>query len=94
MLRVQDTQLHRRIPLLQSNPNESLGRAITTFMTNSCNYYYKVMQLGPKNVDVAYQSLKDTVFAYQIWRNYEVYIDDMVMKTRDEKNIVRTYNIY
>lgn len=52
------------------------------------------MQLGTKNVNVAYQSLKDTVFAYQIWQNYEVYIDNMVVKTRDEKNIVRTYNIY
>ncbi|KAK2427613.1 hypothetical protein QL285_026181 [Trifolium repens] len=53
----------------------------TAFMTNTCNYFYKVMPFGLKNAGATYQRLMDMVFAQQIGRNLEVYIDDMVVKT-------------
>jgi hypothetical protein len=56
----------------------------TAFMTNTCNYFYKVMPFGLKNAGATYQRLMDRVFAQQIGRNLEVYIDDMVVKTPEE----------
>jgi hypothetical protein len=58
----------------------------TAFMTNTCNYFYKVMPFGLKNAGATYQRLMDRVFANQIGRNLEVYIDDMVVETRREGN--------
>jgi ribonuclease HI len=55
----------------------------TAFMTNTCNYFYKVMPFGLKNAGATYQRLMDRVFAKQIGKNLEVYIDDMVIKTTD-----------
>jgi hypothetical protein len=56
----------------------------TAFMTSTCNYFYKVMPFGLKNAGATYQRLMDRVFANQIGRNLEVYIDDMVIKSTDE----------
>jgi hypothetical protein len=58
----------------------------TAFMTNTCNYFYKVMPFGLKNVGATYQRLMDRVFARQIGRNLEVYIDDMVIKSIDDNS--------
>ncbi|GAU24437.1 hypothetical protein TSUD_364210 [Trifolium subterraneum] len=75
----------------------------TTFMSNTCNYHYTVMPFSLKNVGATYQRLMDRVFAHQIRKNLEVYIDDMVVKTtskgehhEDLKDImasVRKYNM-
>ena len=53
----------------------------TAFMTDGLSYYYKVMPFKLKNVGAIYERLMDKVFANQIGRNMEVYIDDMVAKT-------------
>ena len=53
----------------------------TTFMTDGLSYYYKVMPFRLKNIGVIYQRLMDKVFANQIDRNVEVYVDDMVANT-------------
>jgi hypothetical protein len=53
-------------------------------MTSTCNYFYKVMPFGLKNAGATYQRLMDRVFANQIGRNLEVYIDEMVIKSTDE----------
>lgn len=47
------------------------------FMTNMNNYYYEVMPFEMKNVGATYQRLMDMVFASQIGRNFEVYMDNM-----------------
>ncbi|WJX52573.1 hypothetical protein P8452_38672 [Trifolium repens] len=58
----------------------------TAFMTNTCTYFYKVMPFGLKNAGATYQRLMDRVFAKQIGRNLEVYIDDMVIKSIDDNS--------
>ncbi|GAU29790.1 hypothetical protein TSUD_293580 [Trifolium subterraneum] len=56
----------------------------TAFMSNTCNYFYNVMPFGLKNAGATYQRLMDRVFAGQIGKNLEVYIDDMIVKTEEE----------
>ncbi|XP_025647482.1 uncharacterized protein [Arachis hypogaea] len=58
----------------------------TTFITEYGNYCYKVMPFGLKKAGVTYQCLMDKVFAQQIGRNIEVYIEDMVPKTKIGNN--------
>jgi len=55
----------------------------TVFMTNNKNFHYKVMPFGLKNVGTTFQRSMDTIFAKQIGRNLEVYIDDLVVKTKE-----------
>lgn len=59
------------------------------FMTNRNNYYYEVMSFRLKNAGVTYQRLMDMVFASQIWRNLEVYVDYMVIKTPENQKHVK-----
>ncbi|XP_057432272.1 uncharacterized protein LOC130725025 [Lotus japonicus] len=53
----------------------------TAFMTASVNYCYRTMPFGLKNVGATYQRLMDRVFAKQIGKNMEVYVDDMIVKS-------------
>jgi len=55
----------------------------TAFMTNNQNYHYEVMPFGLKNVGATFQRLIDTTFAQHIGRNHQVYIDDLVVKTKE-----------
>ena len=58
----------------------------TSFVTNQGLYCYKVMPFGLKNAGATYQRLVNRMFSYQIGRNVEVYIDDMLVKSKDEAN--------
>ncbi|XP_072066687.1 uncharacterized protein [Arachis hypogaea] len=58
----------------------------TAFITDFGNYYYKVMPFGLKNAEATYQRLMDKVFAKQIGRNIEVYVNDMVAKIKVGNN--------
>nr|XP_025617189.1 uncharacterized protein LOC112709521 [Arachis hypogaea] len=58
----------------------------TTFITEYGNYCYKVMPFGLKNAGAMYQRLMDKVFAKQIGKNIQVYVDDMVAKTKIGNN--------
>jgi hypothetical protein len=55
----------------------------TAFMTNTKNYHYEVMSFGLKNAGATFQRSMDTAFSTQIGRNLEVYIDDLVAKTKE-----------
>ena len=58
----------------------------TSFVTSQGLYCYKVMPFGLKNVGATYQRLVNRMFSHQIGRNVEVYVDDMVVKSKDEAN--------
>ena len=54
----------------------------TSFITPIGNYHYKVMPCGLKNVGSTYQRIMTRMFEPQLGKNIEVYIDDMVVKSR------------
>ena len=54
------------------------------FVTPIENYYYKVMPFGLKNVGSTYQKMMTRMFEPQLGKNIEVYIDDMVVKSKLE----------
>src|SRR3954465_2707464 len=56
----------------------------TAFITESGTYYYEVMPFGLKNAGATYQRLVNKVFKHQINRNLEVYVDDMLVKSKEK----------
>ena len=53
----------------------------TSFVTSQGLFCYKVMPFGLKNAGATYQRLMNKMFAYQIGRNIQVYVDDMLVKS-------------
>ena len=51
-------------------------------MTPVENYHYKVMPFGLKNVGSTYQMMMTRMFEPQLGKVIEVYIDDMVVKSK------------
>ena len=58
----------------------------TSFVTSQGLFCYKVMSFGLKNVGTMYQRLMNKMFAHQIGRNVQVYVDDMLVKSLREDN--------
>ena len=54
------------------------------FRTPIGNFNYMVMPLRLKNAGATYQILVNYMFSQQIGRNVEVYVDDMLVKSRDK----------
>ena len=54
----------------------------TTFVTPIGNYHYKVMSFGLKNAGSIYQRMMTRMFESQLGKNIEIYIDDMVVKSK------------
>ena len=54
------------------------------FITSQGLYYYNVMPFGLKNAGATYQRLVNKMFSAQIGRNMEVYVDDMLVKSKEE----------
>ena len=57
-----------------------------SFVTSQGLYYYKVMPFGLKNARAIYQRLVNRMFSHHIGRNVEVYVDDMLVKSKDKAN--------
>ncbi|XP_062103751.1 uncharacterized protein LOC133814858 [Humulus lupulus] len=57
-------------------------RIHTAFTTERGLYCYKVMPFGLKNAKATYQRLMHKIFSSLLVKNMEVYIDDMVVKSR------------
>ena len=57
-------------------------RESTSFITLRGTYYYNVMTFGLKNAGATYHRLMNKVFADQISHNMEVYVDDMLTKSK------------
>ena len=56
----------------------------TAFITSQGLYCYKVMPFGLKNAGATYQRLVNKMFSKQIGRNMEVYVDDILVKSKEE----------
>ena len=56
----------------------------TLFVTNQGFFCYKVMSFSLKNTGATYQRLMNKMFAHQIGRNVQIYVDDMLVKSRKE----------
>ena len=75
----------------------------TAFITSQGLYCYRVMPFGLKNEGATYQRLVNQMFSKQIRRNVEVYVDDMLVKSKEEEdhlddlreafNTLRQYNM-
>ncbi|GJU95076.1 reverse transcriptase domain-containing protein [Tanacetum coccineum] len=61
----------------------------TAFITSQGIFCYTKMPFGLRNVRATYQRLVDKAFHKQIGRNLKVYVDDLVIKSRTEDEIVR-----
>ena len=60
----------------------------TIFVTSTGNYHYKVMLFGLKNAGATYQRMMTRMFEPQLGKNIEIYIDDMVVKSKTESEHV------
>ncbi|KAM2216423.1 hypothetical protein ACFXTI_022907 [Malus domestica] len=59
-----------------------LDQEHTAFTTDRGLYCYKVMPFGLKNAGATYQRLVNSMFVEQIGKSMEVYIDDMLVKSK------------
>ena len=69
-------QGYRQIPLVLGDQEKIV------FITPTGNYHYKVMPFELKNAMSTYQRMMTKIFVPQLGKNIEVYIDDMVMKSK------------
>ncbi|GJZ81631.1 reverse transcriptase domain-containing protein [Tanacetum coccineum] len=61
----------------------------TAFITSQGIFCYSKMPFRLKNTGATYQRLVDKAFQKQIGRNLEVYVDDLVIKSRTKKEVIR-----
>nr|GEW16196.1 hypothetical protein [Tanacetum cinerariifolium] len=61
----------------------------TAFHTGQGVYCYTKMPFGLKNAGATYQRLMDKAFESQVGRNIEVYVDDLVVKSHTQAEVVR-----
>ena len=69
---------YKQIKLNEANQEK------TSFVTSQVLFCYKVMLFGLNNVGAIYQRLMNKMFAHQIGRNVQVYVDDMLVKSIQE----------
>ena len=69
-------QGYHQIPLALDNQEK------TAFVTFVGNYHYKVIPFGLKNTGSTYPRMMPKMFEPQLGKNVEVYIDDMVVKSK------------
>ncbi|KAM1173008.1 hypothetical protein ACFX2G_023525 [Malus domestica] len=74
-----------------------LDQEHTAFTTDRELYRYKVMPFGLKNAGATYQRLVNSMFTEQIGNSMEVYIDDMLFKSKHAdqhiNNLSETFTI-
>ena len=67
---------YNQIPMYELDENH------TSFITDRRLYYHKVMPFGLKNVGVTYQMLVNMMFKEKIGKTMEVYVNDMLIKSK------------
>nr|XP_027118756.1 uncharacterized protein LOC113735999 [Coffea arabica] len=63
-------------------------REKTSFVTEEGTYCYRTMPFGLKNAGATYQRLVNKLFQNQIGRSMEVYVDDMIVKSRTDPQLI------
>ena len=58
----------------------------TSSITEWGTYCYRVMPFGLKNVRATYQRAETTLFHDMMHRDVEVYVDEMIVKSRDRED--------
>ena len=71
-------QGYHQIPLALNDQEK------TAFVMPTGNYHYKVMPFGLKNMGSTYQRMMTRMFEPQLGKNIEVYIYNMVVKSKEE----------
>ena len=56
----------------------------TAFISPDANYHYSVMPFGLKNAEATYQRMMTRMFQDKMGHTVEVYIDDLVVKSKQE----------
>ena len=69
-------QVYHQIPLAWDDQEK------TVFVTLIGNYHYKVMPFGLKNVGSTYQRTMTRMFESLLGKNIEIYINDIVVKSK------------
>ncbi|KAL0444276.1 UNVERIFIED_CONTAM: Retrovirus-related Pol polyprotein from transposon [Sesamum latifolium] len=64
-------------------------RKKVSFITSEGTFCYVAMPFGLKNAGATYQRLVDKIFHPQIGRNIEVYVDDMLVKSKKAADHVK-----
>ncbi|KAK4397356.1 hypothetical protein Sango_1572200 [Sesamum angolense] len=59
-----------------------------SFITSDGMFCYIAMPFGLKNTGATYQRLVDKIFQPQLGRNMEVYVDDILVKSKEARNHV------
>ena len=82
---------------------EETDQEKTSFVISQGLFYFKVMSFELKNAGATYQRLINKIFAHQIGRNVQVYVDDMLVKSlreddhlddlRETFDTLRSYNM-
>ncbi|GJX41496.1 reverse transcriptase domain-containing protein [Tanacetum coccineum] len=60
-----------------------------TFHTDEGVFCYTKMSFGQENDRATYQRLVDTIFKGKIGQNLEAYVDDMVIKSKADQDLIR-----
>ncbi|KAL0434517.1 UNVERIFIED_CONTAM: hypothetical protein Slati_2786000 [Sesamum latifolium] len=63
-------------------------RKRVSFITSAGTFCYVAMPFGLRNAGATYQRLVDKIFHPQIGRNIEVYVDDMLVKSKEAQDHV------
>ena len=66
-------------------PMHEADKSKTALMIDKANFCYEVIMFGLKNARATYQRLMDRVFKEQIGRNVEVYVDNMILKSKNSE---------
>ncbi|XP_075521548.1 uncharacterized protein LOC142554756 [Primulina tabacum] len=75
-------QGYHQIPLALEDQDKA------SFITSGGTFCYVVMPFGLKNAGATYQRLMNLVFQKQIGLNIEVYVDDILIKTREVSHFI------
>ncbi|XP_075475860.1 uncharacterized protein LOC142513968 [Primulina tabacum] len=75
-------QGYHQIPLAVEDQDK------VSFITSEGTFCYVVMPFGLKNAGATYQRLMDKVFSKQMGRNVEVYVDDIMVKSKDSALLI------